>query len=162
MATATTVNGDAAPGGPVMATANIINQKADASRSLYQICVMLKARLAQVPDFSQYQQELDELTAKSDGGPVEALWNLLRTGHPLLTVYNALQLDPPLTIEGTKGNDEKVSKIAIFRFVQACMTQLGIPSNECFVINDLTGNDTTGFVKVLTYLLTLWSTLSMV
>jgi cell division control protein 24 len=150
MATPPSGNGEPVSGGPVIATANIINQKADASRSLYQICISLKTRLFQVPGFDQYQQELDELTASSDGGPVEALWNLMRTGHPLLTIYNALQPDAPLTVEGTTGSPEKVSKIAIFRFVQACMAQLRIPSNECFVINDLMGNDTTGFVKVLT------------
>src|SRR2546425_242911 len=35
----------------VVATSNIINQRADASRSLYQICVSLRQRFAQVPDF---------------------------------------------------------------------------------------------------------------
>ncbi|KAI1869517.1 hypothetical protein JX265_006607 [Neoarthrinium moseri] len=146
--TVSTLIGTGNGSGPVVATANIINQKADASRSLYQICITLKQRLSQVPGFDQYQQEFDDLTAKSEGSPVEALWNLLRTGHPLLTVYNALQPETPLSVEGAAGSPEKVSKIAIFRFVQNCMAQLKIPAAECFVINDLMGNDTTGFVKV--------------
>ncbi|KAH6657625.1 Pleckstrin homology domain-containing protein [Truncatella angustata] len=135
--------------GPVMATANIINQKADASRSLYQICFALKQRLHLVPDFEQYQNELNELTLKSEGGPVDALWNLLRTGLPLLTVFNSLQPEKPLSVDGVAGNPAKVSKIAVFRFVEACLQQLNMKSGECFVINDLMGNDTTGFVKVI-------------
>jgi cell division control protein 24 len=135
-------------GGPVQATGNIINQKADASRSLYQICVSLRQRLAKVPGFEDYLIELEQQTAKSDGGPVESLWNLLRTGYPLLTIYNCLQPQPPLRVDDAAGNDSKRSKIAIFQFVKACMGTLNIPAAECFVINDLIGNDTTGFVKV--------------
>ncbi|KAK9414805.1 putative Pleckstrin-like protein [Seiridium unicorne] len=147
VSTATTLGGN--DNGPVMATGNIINQKADASRSLYQICASLKQRLQLVPGFEQYQQELDELTAKSDGGPVDALWNLLRTGHPLLTVFNSLQPERPLNVGGVPGSEAKVSKIAVFRFVEACLQQLNMKSGECFVINDLMGNDTTGFVRVI-------------
>lgn len=132
-----------------MATANIINQKADASRSLYQICVSLRQRLAQVPGFDEHLKTLDQQAANGDdGGPVESLWNLLRTGHPLLTVYNSLQPETPLRVEETAAVESKRAKIAIFRFVQACLKDLAIPPAECFVINDLMGNDTTGFVKV--------------
>lgn len=149
MSTTSTLIGN--ENGHVVATANIINQKADASRSLYQICFSLKQRLQQVPGFERYQQELDELTIQSEGGPVDALWNLLRTGHPLLTVFNSLQPERPLNVEGVAGNEAKVSKIAVFRFVEACLQQLNMKSGQCFVINDLMGNDTTGFVKVHIY-----------
>lgn len=145
MSTATTI-GD---GGNVIATANIINQKADASRSLFQICSLLKQRLQQVPGFDRYQEELDELTAKSEGGAVDVVWQLLRTGHPLLTIFNTLEPDRPLTVDNVPGSAAKVSKIAVFRFVEGCLQQLGMKSDECFVINDLMGNDTTGFVKVI-------------
>lgn len=149
MTTATTLVGvPTNNGGPVQATGNIINQKADASRSLYQICVALRQRLAKVPGFEDYLIELEMQTAKSDGGPVESLWNLLRTGYPLLTIYNALQPQPPLSVDDAAGNDSKRSKIAIFRFVEACIGKLKIPTAECFMINDLIGNDTSGFVKV--------------
>lgn len=131
-------------GGPVIATANIINQKADASRSLYQICMSLKQRLAQVPGFDPYLQELDPTD------PVESLWSLFRTGYPFLDIYNALQPEKPLEIDGPNAaaSESKKSKIAIFKFIQACLKELGIPSAECFVISDVLGNDTTGFVKV--------------
>ncbi|KAK7980831.1 succinate dehydrogenase iron-sulfur subunit- mitochondrial [Apiospora arundinis] len=136
-------------GGPVMASVNIINEKADASRSLYQICVQLKQRLMQVPGFEVHLNTLNELSNTGEhGGPVESLWQLLRTGYPLLAVYNSLQPAEPLVVKETEGSDAKRSKLAVFRFVKACLEKLMIPNSECFVINDLLGNDTTGFVKV--------------
>ncbi|KAK7421497.1 Guanine nucleotide exchange factor for Cdc42p [Neonectria punicea] len=129
-------------GGPVHATANIINQKADASRSLYQICISLKQRLAQVPGFEPYLEQLDP------NDPVDPLWNLFRTGYPLLAIYNSLQPTTELKVEDASANEAKKSKIAIFKFVQACMKELKVPPTESFVITDLMGNDTSGFVKV--------------
>lgn len=129
----------------VVPTANIINQKADASRSLYQICVTLKNRLSQVPDFEPYLQQLDPTD------PVDPLWALLRSGHPLLTIYNSLQPEVPLVVEENVPNEEKRSKIAIFKFVKACMDELKVSPQDSFVIADLTGNDTSGFVKVGLY-----------
>lgn len=129
-------------GGPVVATTNIINQKADASRSLYQICLSLAQRLAQVPDFEPFLQQLDPYD------PVDPLWSLLRTGYPLLTVYNSLQPPEPLKVDDPIATEAKKSKIAIFRFVQACLKDLQVPPSQCFVITDLMGNDTSGFVKV--------------
>ncbi|OTA82451.1 hypothetical protein M434DRAFT_37103 [Hypoxylon sp. CO27-5] len=131
--------------GNVVPTANIINQKADASRSLYQICIALKQRLARVPNFESHFEA--QSTPRDDEGPVESLWNLLRTGLPLLTIYNCLQPDSPLEIDPT-ANDTRRSKLAIFKFVEACLKRLEIPPSESFVIGDLMGNDTTGFVKV--------------
>jgi cell division control protein 24 len=133
-----------------MATSNIINQRADASRSLYQICVSLKQRLAKVPGFEEYMEELEMMAEDPDeGGPVESLWKLLRTGYPLLALYNALQPDVPLQLQAQPGASEaKRSKIAILRFVEACKSKLMIPPTEVFIITDLAGNDTTGFVKV--------------
>ncbi|PHH71581.1 hypothetical protein CDD80_5128 [Ophiocordyceps camponoti-rufipedis] len=129
-------------GGPVVATTNIINQKADASRSLYQICVSLKQRLAQVPGFQPFLEQLDPTD------PVDPLWNLLRTGYPLLTIYNALQPPEPLKVDEATASEAKKAKLAIFKFVQACLKDLGVRVSESFVITDLLGNDTSGFVKV--------------
>ncbi|KAG7284961.1 hypothetical protein NEMBOFW57_009577 [Staphylotrichum longicolle] len=148
LSTATTI---AAPAnGQVVATSNIINQRADASRSLYQICVSLKQRLAKVPGFEGYMEQLEYMAADPDeGGPVESLWKLLRTGYPLIALFNALQPDTPLQLQEQPGVSEaKRSKIAILRFVEACKSKLMIPPTEVFIITDLAGNDTTGFVKV--------------
>lgn len=148
LSTATTFAGSS--NGQVVATSNIINQRADASRSLYQICVSLKQRLAKVPGFEVYLQQLEEMAADPDeGGPVESLWKLLRTGYPLLAIYNALQPDTPLQVQEAPGLSEaKRSKIAILRFVEACKSKLMLPPTEVFIITDLAGNDTSGFVKV--------------
>lgn len=134
-------------GGPVTATGNIINQKADASRSLYQMCITLKQRLALVPGFEPLLQQLDPYD------PVDPLWNLFRTGYPLLVIYNALQPAEPLMVDEPSPSDSdakraKTAKLAVFKFVQACLKELQVPSAESFVITDLMGNDTTGFVKV--------------
>lgn len=141
-------------GGPIMATGNIINQKADASRSLYQICISLKQRLSQVPGFDPFLEQLDPMD------PVDPLWNLLRTGYPLLAIYNSLQPAEPLTVDDQNASESKKSKIAIFKFVQACMKELRVLPAESFVITDLMGNDTSGFVKVSLRYHVLWLTYS--
>lgn len=140
--TASTIVPVSSNGGPVVVTSNIINQKADASRSLYQICISLKNRLSQVPDFQPFLDTLDP----SD--PVDPLWNLFRTGYPLLLIYNALQPEIALKVDDPNASEAKKSKIAIFKFIQACMKDLKLPPAETFVITDLMGNDTSGFVKV--------------
>jgi cell division control protein 24 len=135
-------------GGPVLATNNIINQKADASKSLYQICVNLRQRLRQVPGFEQHLIDSDD---EDEGGdmemdPMSSLWRCLRKGYPLMTIYNCLQPAAPLQIvEGTVAA-RNIPKSAAFKFVQACLTELKF--EECFVLTDLFGDDTTGFVKV--------------
>lgn len=135
--------------GQVVATNNIINQKADASRSLYQICVSLKQRLKLVPGFEGYMAQLEEHEQQDGdaGGPVESLWNMLRTGLPLVAIYNATEPDEPIDV-GNVPNESKRAKMAIGKFVQGCSKDLKIPSNDMFIISDLLGNDTTGFVKV--------------
>ncbi|KAI1262398.1 Rho guanyl nucleotide exchange factor [Xylariaceae sp. FL1019] len=145
MSTATTV---APANGVVAATSNIINQRADASRSLYQICVSLKQRLQQVPDFDDFLQQLDSQIAGGQD-PVESLWNLLRTGLPLITIYNCLQPSPNLEIADSIRDPARRAKTAMFKFIEACLKQLQIPAAGCFVIADLMNQDTTGFVKVI-------------
>ncbi|KAB5585095.1 CDC24 calponin [Coniochaeta sp. 2T2.1] len=139
--------------GQVMATSNIINQKADASRSLYQICVALKQRLTQVPGFEVYLEQMEAWAAElEEGGPVESLWRLLRTGVPLLTIFNCLQPEKPLKDTApVNANPEKRAKINILGFVGACTTQLNPPPPESMsiIINDIIGTDTTGFLKAI-------------
>ncbi|RFU24100.1 hypothetical protein B7463_g12238, partial [Scytalidium lignicola] len=129
--------------GQVIATNNIINQRADASRSLYQICVNLIQRLAQVPDFDRHLSDLDN----NAEDPVTALWSCLRKGTPLLTIYNSLQPSEPLRIDDSVS-EAKRPKFAAFKFYEACLKELKIPSEDCFALTDLFGDDTTGFVKV--------------
>lgn len=135
-------------GGPVVATNNIINQRADASRSLYQICVMLRQRLAQVPDFEAHLTDSDDEDEGEDMDPVSSLWRCLRKGTPLLTIYNSLQPPERLEVE-EKILESKRPKVAAFKFVKACLEgELQLKPETCFALQDLFGDDTTGFVKV--------------
>jgi cell division control protein 24 len=133
--------------GPVQATNNIINQRADASRSLYQICVNLRQRLAQVPGFDTHLSDSDDEDDGEDMDPVSSLWRCLRKGVPLITIYNALQPADPLQVD-ERMPEAKKPKAAAFKFVAACMKDLNLPPGECFALSDLFGDDTTGFVKV--------------
>ncbi|KAI1357965.1 Rho guanyl nucleotide exchange factor [Xylaria arbuscula] len=146
MASSTTVTPSA---NGVVATANIINQRADASRSLYQICIALKQRLATVPDFDCYQQIIEQDAMSSEYNPVESLWGMLRSGDPLITIYNSTKPDVPLDPNEITTDLTKRPKAATFKFISACLRQLQIPAAECFIVSDLMNEDTTGFVKVI-------------
>lgn len=145
--TTTTSTTTITPNGSVQATNNIINQRADASRSLYQICVNLRQRLTQVPEFHAHINESDDEDEGEDMDPVSSLWRCLRKGTPLLTIYNAIQPVEPLRIDDSMAASRK-PKAAAFKFVQSCLQDLKLPPGECFTISDLFGDDTTGFVKV--------------
>ncbi|PBP16682.1 CDC24 Calponin [Diplocarpon rosae] len=133
--------------GNVVATNNIINQRADASRSLYQICVNLRQRLATVPDFDAHLSDSNSEDEGEDMDPVSSLWRCLRKGTPLVTIYNSLKPPEPLGID-EKTPETKRAKSAAFKFVAACLKDLKLPPGECFSLQDLFGDDTTGFVKV--------------
>ncbi|RHZ67667.1 hypothetical protein CDV55_106058 [Aspergillus turcosus] len=134
-------------GGPV-AEDNIINRRG--GESIYQSCVNLRRRLAEVPNFEPHLREMeeeDEKTGNTD--PVASLWNCLRNGYPLLTIYNAS--DPPesLEIDPSKVPEAKRPKAATFKFLQASLQELAFPQQDCFLITDLYGDSTTGFIKVI-------------
>ncbi|KAF6221523.1 hypothetical protein HO133_002379 [Letharia lupina] len=130
---------------------NIMNIKAGANSSLYQICTGLRQRLGDVPGFEDHiieMEEEEEDSADEPKDPVTLMWNCLRRGYPLMTIYNASSPERPLKFDATKIREDKVGKATTFKFLQACMTDLKIPPHECFLITDLFGEDTTGFVKV--------------
>ncbi|KAL8884035.1 MAG: hypothetical protein Q9215_007832 [Flavoplaca cf. flavocitrina] len=129
---------------------NIMNIRGTLDSSLYQICLSLRRRLAHVPGFHQYLAEMEEEEAEADGAtdPVTTMWNCLRRGYPLMTVYNAFRPHNPLHVDANRLAERQIGKAATFKFLQACLTDLMIPANECFLITDLYGGDTTGFVKV--------------
>jgi cell division control protein 24 len=144
-----------ANGGTVVATNNIINQRADASRSLYQICVNLRQRLSQVPGFDAYLHDTDDEDEGEDMDPVSSLWRYLRKGTPLITIYNSLQPAKPLQMDDpSTSKTPQPAKKPAFKFVEACLRDLKIPPGECFTLSDLFGDDTTGFVKVCRAVLT--------
>ncbi|KAI6248594.1 Rho guanine nucleotide exchange factor scd1 [Erysiphe necator] len=135
-------------GGQVVATNNIINQRADASRSLYQICVNLRFRLSKVPGLNEHLNDSDDEDQGEETDPVSSLWRFLRKGTPLLTIYNCLQQPEILKLDENMPVMKR-PKIAAFKFVEACLKgDLQIPPGDCFSLQDLFGDDTTGFVKV--------------
>jgi cell division control protein 24 len=79
------------------------------------------------------------------------MWRCLRRGYPLMTIYNALNPVQRLEIDASKVTPANRPKKASFLFVNACLKDLNFPPDECFVITDLFGDDTTGFVKVRRY-----------
>lgn len=134
-------------GGPVPED-NIINRRG--GESIYQSCVNLKKRLAEVPNFEQHMREMDEDDRNiGNTDPVASLWNCLRNGYPLLTIYNASGPDDYLEIDPAKVPEAKRPKAATFKFLQACLQELAFPQRDCFLITDLYGESTTGFIKVI-------------
>ena len=129
---------------------NIINKTAGPSLSLYHTCLSLRRRLTTVPGFDQHIAEMEEEEAEADDStePVTSMWNCFRRGYPLMTIYNALKPKVPLHVDPSRIAESKYGKAATFKFLQACLTDLAFPANECFLITDLYGGDTSGFVKV--------------
>lgn len=142
----TSMEGDASGKGPI----NIMNRRADKEQSLYQICLNLKERLRQVPGFEAHIREMEETDDVEEDGedPVSLMWRCFKLGFPLMTIYNALEPDVLLEIDLSKVQESKLGKAATFKFLQGCLTELKFPAAECFLITDLYGDDTTGFVKV--------------
>ena len=126
-----------------------MNRKGNADSSLYQICVNLRKRLTEVPGFHEHIAEMEEEEADANDAtdPVTAMWNCLRRGFPLMTIYNAFHPAKPLTVD-PNISEAKMAKHAAFKFLQACLMDLKFPPSEMFLITDLYGENTTGFVKV--------------
>ena len=143
MPTSTPVNGSR-----VEANDNILNRQGDKEQSLFQICLNLRQRLIALPEVADYLMKQEE-DADEDVDPVTLIWRTLRKGYPLIAIYNALSPVQPLRIDENRIRGEKQrEKAATFKFVQACVTELKFTQEECFIITDLYGDDTTGFVKV--------------
>lgn len=92
--------------------------------------------------------QVEELAEEGDDpvDPVTLLWRTFRRGDSLLAIYNALRPDVPL--DATETRQDKREKQATFRFLDACIKELKFPGADVFMITDLYGEDTAGFVKV--------------
>jgi cell division control protein 24 len=142
-------------GGPVEASNNVLNKRADKETSLFQRCLNLQMRLRLIPGFDRWLDE-EEVNADDDADPVTLLWRTFRRGYPLMEVYNAL--GPKVRLAVDEVNIKKADKraqVAAYKFIQACVGELRFPSEECFILSDLYGDDTTGFVKVRTMIITI-------
>jgi cell division control protein 24 len=137
-------------GGPVEASDNVLNKRADKDTSLFQRCLQLQMRLRLIPGFEQWMSE-EENKAEDDADPVTLLWRTFRRGYPLMELYNALEPRVLLSIPHSKTDEKslkKNEKMATYKFIQSCVGELGMPQESCFILGDLYGDDTTGFVKV--------------
>ena len=135
-------------GGPVEASNNVLNKRADKDTSLFQRCLNLQMRLRLIPGFDRWLRE-EEVKADDDADPVTLLWRMFRRGYPLMDLYNALGPKVRLVVDENKIAEKNRSKTAAYKFIQACVGELKFPSEECPIISDLYGDDTTGFVKVI-------------
>lgn len=124
---------------------NIINQRE--GDSLYQICLKLRRRLALVPGFQPY---LDQIAVEEADGadPVSSLWRCFRSGLPLLTIFEAAQVEGGNLSLNAAYSDAKMAKQAASKFIVACMTHMSMSPSDLFSVNDLYGDNTIGFVKV--------------
>jgi cell division control protein 24 len=133
-------------GTPMMAPQeSVLNKRGDKEASLFQICLNLRMRLRGLPGFDEALLEEEE-EAGMDADPVTILWRFFRRGYPLMELYNSLGPRTLLEVDVTTVREAKRGQAATFKFIQACMKELNI--TECFMILDLYGDDTTGFVKV--------------
>ncbi|CAG8522326.1 3564_t:CDS:2 [Funneliformis mosseae] len=140
---------------------NTLNRPAQASQSLYPLCIDLLERLYCVEGFEQYliqgQNNVSNNssivgTPTSENGPnsiirndpITLLWQTFRLGYPLCALYNALkpQTELKITIE-TKPKD------SVYKFLAACMKELQFKSEQLFTITQLYQDDTNGFVNVI-------------
>ena len=110
--------------------------------------MQLSQRLEQVPGYQEHVANPDSDDEEEDIDPVSSLWRCLRKGTPLLAIYNSIKPPEPLQIDD-KMPEARRPKAATFKFVEACLRgELKLPPGECFTLQDLFGDDTTGFVKV--------------
>ena len=129
-----------------MAEDNIINRRG--GESLYQSCANLKKRLAEVPGFEPHLAAMEEMDkTQEENDPVASVWRCLRNGYPLMTIFNASNPREDLAVDPVKVPEAKRPKAAAFKFLQACLQEMAFSQQDCFLITDLYGENTTGFVK---------------
>lgn len=139
--------------GPVVAENNIINRRG--GESLYQVCSKLKGRLARVPGFDKYINQMSVNEEEHGTNLVLAMRDILRTGHPLLHIYNANQPTQNIWIdeEPTTPSNEKSKvnkhKRAALEFLKACVNEMHINPDDCIHVTELYKDNMQSFVKVI-------------
>jgi cell division control protein 24 len=124
---------------------SVLNVRGEKEKSLFQQSLSLRSRLNAFPGFEDALRE-EEMEIGEDADPVTIMWRFFRRGYPLMELYNALNPRVRLEVDPNKVAEKKRGQAATFKFIHACMKELNI--SECFMVTDLYGDDTTGFVKV--------------
>lgn len=133
--------------GAIEPTNNVMNKIADKETSLFQICMTLRQRLQAVPGVDAFLRQEEDL-AEDDDDMVQLLWRTLRKGRPLVALYDTLRPDRPVSVDVSRYNPEKQGKALTSSFLRYCINELEFSVEDCFIVTDLFGDDTTGFVKV--------------
>lgn len=80
------------------------------------------------------------------------LMYVFRQGIPLLILLARVQgvqdVSHYIQPDDYKGYEQRIPKVATFKFIKACMDDLRFEPDDCFTISDLFNDDSTGFVKV--------------
>jgi cell division control protein 24 len=117
-------------------------------RSLYQECVEVELRLTKIPGFLEIFAKLRD--EGEDHDPLSLLITFFRRGVPLLMLLERVpglgNLD--YLTELWYIDSQKLPKVATYKFIEACIHDLGFQPDECFSIGDLMGSNSTGFVNV--------------
>lgn len=160
-------------------SASITNKAANQSASLYHICRSVLDKLATVEGMAEFldsdilppsqltptlsTSSSSSSTASSSepttptatsGDPLSKLWSICRQGLPLCILFNALCPEDPIQIERDPNlNENKVGKAYVYHFIVSCLHKLCFPADDVFTIKDVYLDDTNGFVKVVSSLL---------
>ncbi|KAF3905383.1 Kalirin [Orbilia brochopaga] len=132
------------------ATDSLINKQADASQSLYQICMNLKKRLELIPEVKKH---LDEFAADPEdpdlpADPVYQVWQTFRNGASLALLSRMLVTGAPVKDATEVPDSLNKKKKLVFQFLKEGNEKLKLSGDDTFIISHLYGEDTNGFVKV--------------
>lgn len=125
-----------------------MNKVADKETSLFQICMVLRQRLICVPGYADILKDEQEVADDDDVDIVTLLWRTFRKGRPLVALYDALRPEQPINVDVSRYKPDKQGKALTSSFLRYCINELQFSVEDCFIIYDLYGDDTTGFVKV--------------
>ncbi|KAH8650456.1 CDC24 calponin-domain-containing protein [Ilyonectria robusta] len=120
------------------------------TRSIYHECVEAQLQLSQFEWFAElHRQETQRGT--EDQTPLSILIAIFRHGTPLLMLFNQLDNSQHERWESliASSPSESVAKLAIVKFVQACVSRLSFQPADCFTVADLMSIDTTNHIKVI-------------
>lgn len=109
----------------------------------------LRQRLLAIPGFDTFLHDQEQAAdADDDVDIVTLLWRTFRKGRPLAALYDTLKPDQPIVADVSRYKPEKQGKALTSSFLRYCINELNFAVEDCFIIYDLYGDDTTGFVKV--------------
>ncbi|CAG8452434.1 10617_t:CDS:2 [Ambispora leptoticha] len=164
---------------PTPTGANTLNRPAQASQSLYQLCLELLERLYCVDGFEEYLEQaqsniqnnninnnstgIGTPTTETPNGliqsdPVTLLWQTFRLGYPLCALFNAMQpamsiaaefTQPPSLTTKPSSSHAKTNQKSVYHFLVACKAELKLKEESMFGISSLYKDDTNDFVKVI-------------